>query len=35
VNVTRCSLKAPQLEPDTWVYTFLIWPPQRTQWPLP
>ncbi len=34
-SVTRCSLRAPQLELYTWTCTLLIPPPQSTQWPLP
>ncbi len=34
-SVTRCSLRAPQLELYTCTCTLLIPPPQSTQWPLP
>ena len=35
VVVTRFSFRALQLEPVTCTYTFLIWPPQSTQYALP
>lgn len=34
-QLTRCSLRAPQLELYTCTCTLLMPPPQSTQWPLP
>lgn len=35
ISVTRCSVRAAQLELSTDTYTLAMLPPQLTQWPLP